>query len=64
MSHDTILAAIIAVISKRTYISQSDWPEMMEGLFVWFEGERFADSHLKWIWRGERGDLSIREFQQ
>ena len=64
VSHDTILAAIIAVISKRTYISQSDWPEMMEGLFVWFEGERFADSRLKWIWRGERGELSIRDFQQ
>ena len=64
VSHDTILAAIIAVISKRTQIKQSDWPEMMEGLFVWFEGDNFAGCHLKWIWRGEKGDLSIREFQQ
>jgi hypothetical protein len=32
-------------------------------LFVWFEGERFVDSHLKWIWRGERGELLIRDFQ-
>ena len=64
VSHDTILAAIVAVISKRTRIDQSDWPEMMEGLFVWFEGESFENSHLKWIWRGELGGLSIREFQQ
>lgn len=63
VSHDTILAAIIAVISGRTQISQADWPQMMEGLFVWFEGERFEDCHLKWIWRGERHHLSIRDFQ-
>ena len=63
VSHDTILAAIIAVISKRTHIEESDWPDMMEGLFVWFEGDHFIDSHLKWIWRGKKGDLSIRDFQ-
>ena len=64
VSHDTILAAIIAVISKRTHIDQSEWPEMMEGLFVWFEGEDFVDSQLKWIWRGELGSLSIKEFEK
>ena len=63
VSHDTILAAIIAVISRRTHIDQSEWPEMMEGLFAWFEGEDFTDSKLKWIWRGQLGSLSIREFQ-
>ena len=63
VSHDTILAAIIAVISGRTQISQADWPQMMEGLFVWFEGNYFEDSLLKWIWRGEVHHLSIREFQ-
>lgn len=63
VSHDTILAAIIAVISGRTQISQADWPQMMEGLFVWFEGDYFEDSLLKWIWRGEVHHLSIREFQ-
>ncbi len=64
VSHDTILAAIIAVISRRTRIDQSEWPEMMEGLFVWFEGDDFADSQLKWVWRGQLGSLSIREFQR
>lgn len=63
VSHDTILAAIIAVISGRNHIQQADWPEMMEGLFVWFEGESFIESSLKWIWRGEVSQLSIREFQ-
>lgn len=63
VSHDTILAAIIAVISGKTNIDQSDWPEMMEGLFVWFEGDDFLDSKLKWIWRGQRSELEIREFQ-
>ncbi|OTG82834.1 histidine phosphatase family protein [Acinetobacter sp. ANC 4648] len=64
VSHDTILAAIIAVISGRNQIDRKDWPEMMEGLFVWFEGESFIESHLKWIWRGQVNELSIREFQK
>lgn len=62
VSHDTILAAIIAVISGRNTIHQEDWPAMMEGLFVWFEGDEFLQSELKWIWRGEVHALSIREF--
>ena len=52
------------MISRRTHIDQSEWPEMMEGLFVWFEGDDFADSQLKWVWRGQLGSLSIREFQR
>ena len=63
VSHDTILAAIVAVISGNKQIEQSDWPDMMEGLFVWFEGEDFVNSKLKWIWRGERQELTIKDFQ-
>lgn len=63
VSHDTILAAIIAVMSGHNTISQADWPQMMEGLFVWFEGDEFLDSKLKWIWRGKVNELSIRDFQ-
>ena len=63
VSHDTILAAIIAVISGRNTVSREDWPKMMEGLFVWFEGDVFLESKLKWIWRGQVNELSIREFQ-
>ena len=64
VSHDTILAAIIAVISGRNQVDQADWPEMMEGLFVWFEGDSFIESQLKWIWRGQVNQLSIRDFQK
>lgn len=63
VSHDTILAAIIAVISGQTKINQADWPKMMEGLFVWFEGDEFMDSKLKWIWRGKYHELLIRDFK-
>lgn len=62
VSHDTILAAIIAVISGKTKIDQADWPEMMEGLFVWFDGDEFLDSRLCWIWRGQTHALQIRDF--
>ena len=64
VSHDTILAAIVAVISGQTEIQQSDWPDMMEGLFVWFEGEDFANSKLKWIWRGQKQELLIKDFKE
>jgi hypothetical protein len=63
VSHDTILAAIIAVISGHKSISQEDWPKMMEGVFVWFEGDQFLESKLKWVWRGTVSELSIRDFQ-
>lgn len=62
VSHDTILAAIIAIISGKKNIVQADWPEMMEGLFVWFEGEEFANSQLKWIWRGKLNELQVKQF--
>ena len=64
VSHDTILAAMIAVMSGRQTVSREDWPQMMEGLFVWFEGDIFTESQLKWIWRGEIHSLNIAEFQQ
>lgn len=64
VSHDTILAAMIAVMSGRQTVSREDWPQMMEGLFVWFEGDIFNESKLKWIWRGEVHSLNIAEFQQ
>lgn len=63
VSHDTILAAILAVIAGRQNISPEDWPEMMEGMFVWFEGDAFEHSRLKWIWRGQLGVLNIADFK-
>lgn len=64
VSHDTILAAIISVISSKSKITWADWPAMMEGLFVWFEGDEFVDCKLKWIWRAEVHELVIRDFIQ
>lgn len=64
VSHDTILAAILAVISGRNQVSPEDWPQMMEGLFVWFEGDEFQQAQLKWIWRGEVHALDIAEFKK
>ena len=63
VSHDTILAAMIAVISGHQEVSREDWPKMMEGLFVWFEGDVFEESKLKWIWRGKAHELDISQFQ-
>ena len=37
VSHDTIIAAILAIISGKNIVTREDWPKMMEGLFVWFE---------------------------
>ncbi|WP_336165380.1 phosphoglycerate mutase family protein [Acinetobacter ursingii] len=64
VSHDTIIAAIVAVISGRSQIDKEDWPAMMEGLFVWFEGDDFLNSQLKWIWRGEVDQLNVSDFIQ
>ncbi|MEB3766504.1 phosphoglycerate mutase family protein [Acinetobacter sp. MD2] len=64
VSHDTIIAAMLAVMNNQTQLNKSDWPEMMEGVFVWFEGDCFSESILKWIWRGQLHQLSIHDFQQ
>lgn len=64
VSHDTILAAILAIISGKNMVTREDWPKMMEGLFVWFEGDEFLESKLKWIWRGQIHTLDISQFRQ
>lgn len=50
VTHDTILAAVVHTLRETSSISDEDWPWMMEGLFLWFQGE---DVH--WLWRGEPG---------
>lgn len=60
VSHDTILAAFIAVISGHFQVEKKDWPEMMEGLFLWFdEAECFEESRAHWVWRGKHHQLSV-----
>lgn len=53
VSHDTILAALLAVMAGHARITWDDWPDMMEGVFLWFEGDGFAQGQLHWIWRGQ-----------
>lgn len=63
VSHDTILAALLAVIEQRNGVSAQDWPEMMEGVFLWFEGEDFEHSILHWVWRGEYHQRAMSELK-
>lgn len=63
VTHDTILAAILALITKKSYLKECDWPNMMEGVFIWFEGDSFDTCILHWIWRGERGFISVEEIR-
>lgn len=53
VSHDTILAALFAVMAGHSRIEPKDWPKMMEGAFLWFEGDTFEHSLVNWIWRGQ-----------
>lgn len=65
VSHDTILAAFIAVISGHFQVEQKDWPEMMEGLFLWFDdAPTFAESEAHWIWRGRHHRLRVEKLLQ
>ncbi|EKF72777.1 phosphoglycerate mutase [Alcanivorax hongdengensis A-11-3] len=56
VTHDTILAILVAELHGHTRISEEDWPWMMEGLWLWF-----SDQHLHWIWRGEQGERPLQE---
>lgn len=59
VSHDTILAALFAIMHVRTTINQQDWPDMMEGAFIWFEGEAFESSIVHWVWRGQHYQFRV-----
>ncbi len=52
VSHDTILAVFLAVMHDETEVTSEDWPEMMEGVFLWFDGDCFEESQVHWVWRG------------
>ncbi|MCC4307894.1 histidine phosphatase family protein [Alcanivorax marinus] len=50
VTHDTILAVLVAELEGRDAIDEEHWPWMMEGLWLWFD-----ERHLNWVWRGEHG---------
>lgn len=53
VSHDTLLAAFLAVMFEVPSIDWNDWPKMMEGVFLWFEGETFENAQSFFLWRGK-----------
>jgi len=61
VSHDTILAALLAVMARQRAITWADWPAMMEGVWLWFEGADFTEATLYWLWRGMRYQQSVKD---
>jgi broad specificity phosphatase PhoE len=62
VSHDTILAVFLAIMHDEKTVSLDDWPEMMEGVFLWFDGDRFEESRVHWVWRGVAHSRSVSSF--
>lgn len=61
VSHDTILAALLAVMAQQRAITWADWPDMMEGVWLWFEGVEFMQATLHWLWRGVQYQQSVEQ---
>lgn len=59
VTHDTIMAVTYAYLKQLKVLGQSDWPQMMEGMFIWFEGATFLDSDLVWVWRGQKHCVGV-----
>jgi len=57
VTHDTILAAFVAGLQGAHHISSGDWPQMMEGLWLWFDQGR-----VHWVWRALPGSLAVPGF--
>lgn len=58
VTHDTILAAFIYHLLERAHLHEDDWPWMLEGAWLWFDG----DETVNWIWRGQHGRRDIRHY--
>lgn len=61
VSHDTLLAAFLAVLMEVAQIEQHDWPDMMEGVFLWFDDAAFEMATVHFIWRGQCYHRSVAE---
>ncbi|GAC1369919.1 MAG: histidine phosphatase family protein [Aquirhabdus sp.] len=62
VSHDTILAVFLAVMQDEMTVSIEDWPDMMEGAYLWFDGNTFAESTVHWVWRGVERSRLVSSF--
>lgn len=61
VSHDTILAALLAVMARQRAITWADWPAMMEGVWLWFDHADFMQATLYWLWRGVQYQQSVAQ---
>ncbi len=57
VSHDTILAAFVYSLLGKQTLEESDWPRMMEGVYLWFD-----DEHVHGIWRAELFTRKLDDF--
>jgi broad specificity phosphatase PhoE len=57
VSHDTILAAFIYHLLQKSYLDEQDWPQMMEGAWLWFD-----ETRLYWLWRGQQGHVNLSDY--
>lgn len=59
VTHDTILAAFIYHLIGQAELVDDDWPWMMEGAWLWFEGRQ-----LHWLWRGQHGEGELESYMK
>ncbi len=51
----------MGILRERSRIEESDWPEMMEGMILSFDGNVFEHAILRWYWRDEVHQKKIRD---
>ena len=49
VSHDTILATLVYFLLNKKDITETQWPWMMEGVYLWF-----CDEQVLFVWRGKK----------
>ena len=63
VSHDTILAALLGVCYGWERLEKQHWPDMMEGVWIWFEPMSTPDivaARVNLLWRGEHRQIDMR----
>lgn len=64
VTHDTIIAVILSYTLGIAEVTSADWPKMMEGLFIWFDGDNFEESTMQMVWRGEQKQIVIAQLKE
>jgi broad specificity phosphatase PhoE len=53
ITHDTILSTFVYDLAGKKDLEQTDWPWMLEGVFLWVD-----EDDIHWIWRGVSSQVS------